>query len=417
MTTLYSRRAIQPGDGSAETVETSPVVYPPAAASVAKGGPIPNWEDLLKQWSQATTELQGYELEYEHVPAYAQVTYRVAGYPKDNTVTMEVYFANNAAEDGSAYDPGILNDLYRECEVAFKADAVKGLMTFEGPTWIGEILETRNMMRSPLKGLRRAFDEYYAVVKPIRDRGLNLLRRTKSTKKRRRLIKEFNTIIGNTWLEYYLGWIPLISSANSAYDAYVELIEDKSLFIVTARKKTNREEEVATRVTGKWQVEFTRTARLEADYSARIKGAIVSQPSVNLGSTELQYKRQIFERFGITLNNFVPTMWELMPYSFIIDYFSNFGDVLAAYAFRRNALRWYWAGTKAFTRIKTMTEPTGAASGFTLKGAGPGVGLRKETRVQRWIPEFEQIPEIFFEVPGNVEQWITTFCLALSKLR
>lgn len=39
---------------------------------------------------------------------------------------------------------------------------------------------------------------------------------------------------------------------------------------------------------------------------------------------------------GFSLRSFVPTIWELIPYSFLVDYFSNLGDLVTSTAVFRN---------------------------------------------------------------------------------
>jgi len=38
------------------------------------------------------------------------------------------------------------------------------------------------------------------------------------------------------------------------------------------------------------------------------------------------------QAFGLDLDDIAPTMWELVPYSFVVDWFCNISDILAAWS-------------------------------------------------------------------------------------
>jgi hypothetical protein len=43
---------------------------------------------------------------------------------------------------------------------------------------------------------------------------------------------------------------------------------------------------------------------------------------------------------GVTLDNFIPTAYNLLPYSFVIDYFSNLGQIVNALSFCNGRVNW-----------------------------------------------------------------------------
>jgi hypothetical protein len=51
---------------------------------------------------------------------------------------------------------------------------------------------------------------------------------------------------------------------------------------------------------------------------------------------------RIISMSGFDLRSFVPTVWELVPYSFIVDYFSNVGDCLMALGVDTSGVTGLW---------------------------------------------------------------------------
>lgn len=49
---------------------------------------------------------------------------------------------------------------------------------------------------------------------------------------------------------------------------------------------------------------------------------------------------RLAELCGFTLADFLPTAWEAMPWSFVVDYFSNVGDVIEAFSNNVSEIQW-----------------------------------------------------------------------------
>jgi hypothetical protein len=66
--------------------------------------------------------------------------------------------------------------------------------------------------------------------------------------------------------------------------------------------------------------------------TVRFKGHLLAQPEMTPWDN--------FALFGFTPSEFVPTAWELLPYSFLVDYFTNIGDILSSSVTSTARLAW-----------------------------------------------------------------------------
>jgi hypothetical protein len=49
---------------------------------------------------------------------------------------------------------------------------------------------------------------------------------------------------------------------------------------------------------------------------------------------------RLIELCGFSMQNFIPTVWELLPWSFLVDYFGNINSVLEAYTTDIAGVKW-----------------------------------------------------------------------------
>lgn len=113
---------------------------------------------------------------------------------------------------------------------------------------------------------------------------------------------------GGMWLEYHLGWKPLIGDIHSALDV---LQRGFPPFRVTGRARGYKSKVAANTSTRYWFQEQNLRVQLKA--------------TVNVSDPNLWQANQL------GLINPAVVLWELVPFSFIVDWFLPVGDFLSQY--------------------------------------------------------------------------------------
>ena len=219
-----------------------------------------------------------------------------------------------------------------------------------GLTFLGELRETVGMLRHPLKGLRQLTSEYLSGLRKNADR----IRRKEKASKRKYL--------ADAYLEYAFGWIPLIQDVNDIVEASILHLNDVEYVPVSGFASRDQ----AT-------VAAPQTMNV-ANYGRLLRYQRTTQRSFVKCKGALRLKREVdgpmvhfADSFGVGVMGFVPTVWELLPYSFLVDYFSNVGDMLS-YAFACNASI-AWSCNTAVTREETLVSYSGPVKNPSLESA------------------------------------------------
>jgi len=237
-------------------------------------------------------------------------------------------------------------------------------------TILGELQETIHMIRNPALAFRQGLSSYLSSVQKIANAPLRvgkLSRRktramleSEAKKSRMRAVKD-------SWLEYVFGWRPLISDAKAAAEALaenVELIrsdyEKHSVKLFEDLSPTvSADEAFGTALTSPFTY-TVKTYERQKGVSYLVRGQIAT------GVTEpMTFRRNLF---GFNLENFAPTVWELIPWSFAIDYFSNVSDVINSLSYPSASVKWL-NGThrySCFTVKAGIAGPPPLVAGETL---------------------------------------------------
>lgn len=184
---------------------------------------------------------------------------------------------------------------------------------FEGPTFLGELSETVKMIRRPAAGIYPLVKAYIRAAKGIRPyRGSGQLGA------RRHL-----DALRDLYLEATFGWMPLLSDVDSAAKALAELriVESPRL----SAKATVEVPGSTTTFPGglgpfTGNVIQVRGARITAHAYCRLRSEIVGSTARGVTSSY----------WGFSPSNFVPTVWNLLPWSFVIDYFTNVNELITS---------------------------------------------------------------------------------------
>jgi hypothetical protein len=136
--------------------------------------------------------------------------------------------------------------------------------------------------------------------------------------------------------------------------------------------------------------------------------------------------RSVARTLGILPERFLPTVWELIPYSFVVDYFVNVGDIVASYAFQRNNIVWGFTGYKVITTRKYSDTlwyfkpyPDGYYPGVKqllradVWGGGAELNVQSYTRDNIHSESF--MPDLSIHLPFSNKAWINLGALLTQK--
>lgn len=274
---------------------------------------------------------------------------------------------------------------------------------FNGLTALGELAETLRMLRNPAQGLRRGLDDYLG----------NLQKRTRRANRR-----SLPGIIADSWLEHVFGWQPLINDVKDAGEAL--------------NRRSDRYAGIYTRISGSAtdeQASMSNTSNDGFMFGLNYVGKSLTKHYVSVrfyGQWKNECESPIqanTDLFGVNWRDIVPSAWELIPYSFLADYFTNIGDVLSAWSVRKSNIAWVSRTVKirsVNTRHNYIIDysqfpaTVGLFLGYISKHADFGDSSCTRTYVHRKT-ESPGLPDFRLEMPGFGTKWINMSALLLSR--
>lgn len=295
------------------------------------------------------------------------------------------------AESASAYEIALGN---------FLKNAGSQQTPLKGAILLGELGKTLKMLVNPASALRNGILSYLKRARRIIKDA-----KRKNRKGRKRWSGRDNAKLGKvlakTWLEYSFGWMNLVRDIKDATAAY-------SAF--QARAAT-------ARVYGKCEIEIdkvsTKTSSTYMNYGyyhttttktrkdkVVLKGVIKMNADVMMSEAErIQYL------CGFNLAEFVPTVWELVPASWVVDMFTNVGDILNSI----HGVTSTWVWHSASRRTSSLTESK------VSNDSGRRDGLSQTAENTIVLDYFTSIPFVFEHVVYT--RWIPTIRLPVPVIK
>lgn len=234
---------------------------------------------------------------------------------------------------------------------------------FQTGVALGELKETVQLLTNPLRGIFELTVDYLNSVK-------------KTARRKRRSKRDMKEMVSEHWLEYSFGIIPLISDVQGAARAVANVIGYRLPREVVNAKGESLPSLVQRRIVdnhGPWQLIVLAEDRQHAE--VRYKA------SVNVTNNT---PRDALDTFGLSFGNFAPTIWELIPFSFLVDYFTNCGTVIDSLAVNQAGVGWILRSQKVssssyVTSATTVTNspwpPASWNGGFTAQSPGNNASL------------------------------------------
>lgn len=388
----YRRRNIDGGDPPSGRLYEGSVKHV-INQSVNNSAVNPNWRDDIKNGNCATTFLTGHRESLSRSACNFDVASSHGDFIRGSDCDDQLPW-RCSDPSGSSISQA---DNQAKQKLVRKANEYQ--RPFSGGVFLGELRETLRMLRNPAAALSNGIMKHIDQARK-RSRGLkpgsNPYRKTAS----------------GMWLEAVFGWLPLFSDIEDANKALSKLANNAS-----KRRKLIIAEGSSETVS---DTNLGETLYAGADISAYY--AYRQTTSVNVRyRAMLQWDSSLYSKFryfGLTPSDILPTAWELVPGSFLADYFTNIGEILEGYSFGTSRLRWVDRG------YCVKSERTFRCDRWnpSLSPNGPGVGWftpetitsRREYVRREEIDNFDPVPDIVFQLPG-LRQTANMTALASSK--
>lgn len=350
----------------------------------------PSWRHRIAQGLNATGTLFGTSQEVEASPGHFYHRYVDGeGSPFQFTETT-VLDGFLLSADFPTVALGTASKADNQALMAYLAKARSAQTTLQGGVVLGELGQT-------LRGITRRSELIY--------QGLNsyllALRKRKwpkSRTKRREALADY-------WLEWSFGWKPLVSDIDDAMNL---LATDRSFLSEDVFIRTRGEELFAQDTGAPSTTYMSWSTRQKTLYQVQYYGKVLrAVPNAIFGHGVTPS--------GFDSSNWLPTIWELIPYSFLVDYFSNIQEVVSSWAFNRVTISWLSKTVRVHNWNETyMGRPS---SSFSSADAYPGYTACIVRSVNRQaLSSFPQVT-LEFEIPGLGFKWLNMAALAVSSRR
>lgn len=369
------------------------------------GQRLPHYYDVINSGGNATTPLQGVMSSIEsqrahedrhwaewHNPAFPSLRYR-----RENRGDVFIYNNQQSLDlTAAAFSPVTSTSFVENLALANFYQKLRQTHTqFEGYIFAGELGETLQMLRKPFVGIRSLAKDF-----------LDTLR-----KRKRANPKKWLNDIGSAWLEQSFGWNPLLNDVSDAVKAYRRLTKPVHTYRVTAGAKkrydTTKSQNsnyfpgfVAQYLSGNFY--HTVASGFYETHTVRFKGAIRARVKSPPWQND--------DLFGFEPRNFIPAAWELLPWSFLADYFTNIGDILNASIVSTDDVA--WVNKTLITEVEkfgsfNLVPGSAPGAGWTIYATGGGRGTHhaKKKVVNRSVGVGLALPTLQFNfdlAPGQL---------------
>jgi hypothetical protein len=240
-------------------------------------------------------------------------TLQYFGNPNPSYQPNESYLMNSTVRliptdpGPGSHDP----EAYRMAAQKFTRRAREQLSEAQALVTAGELRESISMV---LHARRSLFNKLTAFQSSAKKRARG--KRTDKMKKK---------AVAESWLEYSFGWAPLVADVENLANAAAATISGsmRSFDIRSSGRKDSLNEEGSG-----W---FSSPGWLL--YSYDMSRRMITESRCYFSGTvdvDINKPGRFSSQFGLTMDNWIPSIWELVPWSFAVDYFTGLGDFLSS---------------------------------------------------------------------------------------
>ena len=186
----------------------------------------------------------------------------------------------------------------------------------QGLVFLGELRETMELLKRPYNGINHLLQRYLnrqrQTLRHYRRGGLSFGKATDR--------------VTDEWLQFSFGVTPLISDANDVANFYNNNWNEPKVGFVPLSAKAGAESADPPIYRESFYPDFwklSHTDKVGQQVTIKLRSAFTAHAGPGQAAAIL----------GSSYRDFVPALWELLPWSFFLDYFLNIGDILDAWSY------------------------------------------------------------------------------------
>lgn len=386
------------------TVSNSGGIVP--ATATVNGFKNAKWKSQVQLRQNAGTAFIGWDTEFGSTPGRAIEAMR---YPVNTSPTRKVLGTTIGAPSLNRFtstDDNAIAGLStvvadRQALIAFTSKHADLITAFQGGVFVGELREAIKLLRHPAQSLRKGVDTYFSLL------GKRVKRGTKRSVALR--------TVSDTWLEWSFGVTPLVNDVESALD----LLTEPRWAEPRIRSFTVRGVSESFNFGSTSQVGATFPTQHFRNLEVR-KAEVIYRASFTI-EPESQVS---LNRYGFAPIDWAPTLIELVPYSFLVNYFTDISVVIQALTNRRLKPDWVVKTQRreltrhfAYTHTTFTTSSPNPSLAFinTAKESKPGSSFGKRRQIIREPYYGSLVPSLGFHLPNSRTKWLNIAALAGSS--
>ena len=346
------------------------------------GERLPKWRKVIKEGGNATTALSA---EWETREVYPTSLMHTAQYKfgvLQGLRGLQGYIGHSDGQGGRNPITATISSSFADnlARAKFYKKVNEARNQFSGTIFLGELRETLHMLRRPAAGLTDLIHGYLGGVKKLK----------------RSQPKMWTKAIGDLWLENAFGWNPLINDIKDAAKAISRLNEKRESKIISAGGFDMKDSTSSLPARDKGSIEYFSGTSGGKGLWLRCNANCYERCIVRYkGRLDAQVRTQGWDNwdlFGFRTEDFIPAAWELLPWSFLADYFSNIGDCLSSICVNTQGLKYvnrteikttYYSGKLSCDGASANNMDWGGNFTFTsLTGSPGGFNLTRRTVVR-----------------------------------
>lgn len=341
-------------------------------STLKSGSNRPNWREMIRLGREAGTNYSVSGTKWSQKPIYAVIQGKIIKVSDNTSIPGSITFfgsrdAGSSGTNWNAITNAVLDwsdlraqGVEREARMQFYQKRLAIQRRFQTGVTLGEFGQTVRMFRKPLSGMSSLINSHVQRAA----RAAHGKRGKKVTE------RSWTRAVNDSWLEAQYGLMPLVGEiedlsglVSDPFRWPVEDLYSKAEDIVNGSAPAQNGNLFGTSFSPnvRW------TGDLEEKITVKYMGALRYRPSV--------VENKVM-KWGLGPKDFLPTVWNLIPYSFLLDYFTSVGGVIDGVS--HGALNLDWGcrvekrSSSASWRMSTRPRT------YTYDGVGPVLTYRVE---------------------------------------